>query len=39
MRTIGIMTTTVACAAAAVAVALGVRSIPDLKRYLRIKRM
>jgi hypothetical protein len=39
MRTIGIITTGVAAAAAAMGVVLGIRSVPDVKRYLRIRSM
>jgi hypothetical protein len=39
MRTLGVLTTVVMTAALAGAVVLGVRSIPDVKRYLEIRRM
>lgn len=39
MRTIGKLTTVVLLAAAAAAVVVGVRSIPDIKRYKRIREM
>ncbi|MCU1629801.1 MAG: hypothetical protein JWP64_4750 [Pseudonocardia sp.] len=39
MRTLGVLTTVVMAAALAGAVVLGVRSIPDIKRYLEIRRM
>ena len=39
MRTIGKLTTVVLLAAAATAVVVGVRSIPDIKRYKRIREM
>ena len=39
MRTIGKLTTVVLLAAAAGAVVVGVRSIPDIKRYKRIREM
>ncbi|MEN3300818.1 DUF6893 family small protein [Pseudonocardia sp. T1-2H] len=39
MRTLGVLTTVVMAAALAGAVVLGVRSIPDVKRYLEIRRM
>ena len=39
MRTIGKLTTVVLLAAAAAAVVVGVRSIPDIKRYTRIREM
>ncbi len=39
MRRVGIVTTVVGAAAAALALVVGVRSIPDIKRYLRIRAM
>ena len=39
MKSIGIITTTVIGALAAGAVAIGVRSIPDIKRYLKMRSM
>lgn len=39
MRTVGIVTTGVAGLVALFGVALGVRSVPDVKRYLRIRSM
>ena len=39
MRTIGRLTSVVVLAAAAVAAVTGVKSIPDLRRYLRIRAM
>ncbi|WP_411283907.1 DUF6893 family small protein [Lapillicoccus sp.] len=39
MNTIGKLTTMVAAAALAGAVVLGVRSIPDIQRYLRMRAM
>ncbi len=39
MRFIGITTTALACAAAAAAVVVAVQSIPDIKRYLKIRSM
>jgi Family of unknown function (DUF6893) len=39
MRAIGMLTTMLAMAALAGAVVLGVRSMPDIKRYLAIRRM
>jgi hypothetical protein len=39
MRAVGILTTLVGAAALACAVAVGVRSVPDVKRYLAIRRM
>jgi hypothetical protein len=39
MRIVGIVTTTVGGLVAVLAVLLGVRSVPDLRRYLRIRSM
>ncbi|MFD3482791.1 DUF6893 family small protein [Streptomyces sp. NPDC058665] len=39
MRTLGMITTGVAAAVAVVAVAAGVRSLPDLRRYVRMRSM
>ena len=39
MRTIGIITTGVVGAVTALVVLLGVRSVPDVKRYLRMRSM
>jgi hypothetical protein len=39
MRTIGRVTTVVLLAIGAVAAVAGVRSIPDLQRYLRMRQM
>jgi hypothetical protein len=39
MRLIGIATTALVCATAAAAVVLAVRSVPDIQRYLKIRRM
>ncbi|MFJ2172449.1 DUF6893 family small protein [Streptomyces sp. NPDC101062] len=39
MRFLGLITTGVVAAVAAVAVAVGVRSIPDIRRYLRMRSM
>jgi hypothetical protein len=39
MRVIGIITTSVVALVVAVGAAIGVRSIPDLRRYLRIRSM
>lgn len=39
MRTIGIITTGVAGLAALFGVLLGVRSVPDFRRYLRLRSM
>ncbi len=39
MRAVGRVTTVVVVAAVAAGVVVGVRSIPDIKRYLKIRRM
>jgi hypothetical protein len=39
MRTIGIITTSAAAVAALLGVAVGIRSVPDMKRYLRMRSM
>ena len=39
MRTLGILVTTLGGLALLAAVVLGVRSIPDIQRYLKIRRM
>jgi hypothetical protein len=39
MRRVGIVTSVVAAAAAALAVVVGVRSIPDVRRYLKMRAM
>ncbi len=39
MRTVGIITTLLAGLVALLAVAVGVRSIPDIRRYLRMRSM
>ncbi len=39
MRTIGRLTTLVGAAVAAVGVVVGIRSIPDIKRYLKMREM
>ncbi|MGQ4513892.1 DUF6893 family small protein [Streptomyces sp. 8L] len=39
MKTLGLITAGVAAAAAAVAVVTGVQSIPDIRRYLRMRSM
>lgn len=39
MRTIGILTTVLGGLALAGAVVLGVRSLPDVKRYIEMRRM
>ncbi len=39
MRTVGTLTTLVAALLVAGAVVVGVRSIPDVKRYLGMRRM
>jgi hypothetical protein len=39
MRTLGILVTMLGVAVLLAAVVLGVRSLPDIQRYLRIRRM
>lgn len=39
MRTIGIIATSIAGLIAVIGVAIGVRSVPDAKRYLNIRSM
>ncbi|MFJ3709465.1 MULTISPECIES: DUF6893 family small protein [unclassified Streptomyces] len=39
MKSLGMITAGVAAAVAVVAVAVGIRSIPDIRRYLRIRSM
>ena len=39
MRTIGVITTAIVTVVAIVGAAVGVKSIPDLQRYLRIRQM
>ncbi len=39
MRAIGILTSTVVGAVAVLAVVVGMRSVPDVKRYLSIRSM
>lgn len=39
MRTVGLLTTIVGAGLAAVVAIVGVRSIPDLKRYLKMRQM
>lgn len=39
MRTVGMFTTAALSGLALVALALGVKSIPDLRRYLRMRAM
>jgi hypothetical protein len=39
MRTLGILVTALGCVVLLAAVVLGVRSLPDIQRYLRIRRM
>ena len=39
MRTIGIITTSVAGLAALLGLALGIRSVPDVRRYFRMRSM
>ncbi|MFJ6714780.1 MULTISPECIES: DUF6893 family small protein [unclassified Streptomyces] len=39
MKSLGMITAGVAAAVALVAVGVGIRSIPDIRRYLRIRSM
>lgn len=39
MRAVGMLTTVIGVAVAAVAVVVGVKSIPDVKRYLKMRQM
>ena len=39
MKTLGVLTSAVVAVALAGAVVVGVRSIPDVKRYLQIRKM
>jgi uncharacterized protein DUF6893 len=39
MRAVGMLTTVIGVAVTAVAVVVGVRSVPDIKRYLRMRQM
>jgi hypothetical protein len=39
MRAVGVLTTLVLASAVAGAVAVGIRSVPDVKRYLAMRRM
>ena len=39
MRTVGMLTTIVGAAITAVAVVVGIRSVPDVKRYLKMRQM
>ena len=39
MRTVGLFTTVVGAAVAAVVVVVGIRSVPDIRRYLRMRQM
>ncbi len=39
MRTVGIITTSVAGVVGLFALAIGIRSVPDFKRYLRMRSM
>ncbi len=39
MRTVGMLTTLVGAVVAAVAVVVGIRSVPDVKRYLKMRSM
>lgn len=39
MQTVGVISTAVVAVLAAAGIYLGVRSVPDLRRYLRIRHM
>jgi len=39
MRAVGILTTLVVGVIAAAAVVIGIRSVPDVKRYLKMRQM
>jgi hypothetical protein len=39
VKTIGMFTSAIGAAAAALAVVVGIRSIPDIKRYLKMRAM
>ena len=39
MKTVGLVTTVMSAAVVATAVVIGVRSIPDIKRYMQMRRM
>ena len=39
MQAVGVTATVIAGAVVVIAVVLGVRSVPDVKRYLKIRRM
>ncbi len=39
MRTVGMLTTIVGATAVAVAAFVGFRSVPDIKRYLKMRQM
>jgi hypothetical protein len=39
MRAVGMLTTVIGVAVVAVAVVVGVKSLPDVKRYLKIRSM
>ena len=39
MRKVGLLTTVVGTGAVALAAIIGVRSIPDIKRYLKMRQM
>ncbi len=39
MRTVGMVTTLVGAVVAAVVVTVGIRSVPDIQRYLKIRQM
>jgi len=39
MRTVGMATTIIAAVIALGAIGIGIRSVPDIKRYLRMRQM
>jgi hypothetical protein len=39
MRAVGLLTTVMGAALVAVAVVIGIRSAPDIKRYVRMRQM
>ena len=39
MRAVGVVTTVVVVAAVAAGAVVGIRSIPDIKRYIKIRQM
>ncbi|CAN5206373.1 hypothetical protein BH18ACT9_BH18ACT9_21310 [soil metagenome] len=39
MKLVGMMTTVIGAVLAAIAVIVGIRSVPDVKRYLKMRQM